>query len=129
MQTRQEANRKIIEILQVNVEKYPDMRFGQMLFNLDINQNHSGTTTIRDIYADESNNILERVKIQDEIFQKKNELSKKSLTIFLLMSLAACSTPAPLQDSEIPPTTSTPSTEEIKEIPEPGVDFTLEDEE
>lgn len=34
--TRQEANRKILEVISDYVEKCPDIRFWQLLYNLDI---------------------------------------------------------------------------------------------
>ena len=33
--TRQEANRKILELIAAEVEKYPDLRLNQILCNLD----------------------------------------------------------------------------------------------
>jgi hypothetical protein len=34
--SRQEANRKIVEELSKAVEKYPDLRFHQLLYNMDV---------------------------------------------------------------------------------------------
>lgn len=57
---RQEANKKILEKLAIMVEKYPDMRFGQLLVNLNIIQtDYEGR--IMDPFYKESVNILEDI--------------------------------------------------------------------
>lgn len=55
---RQEANRKILEVIAQKIEKYPDMRFGQLLVNLNIIQtDYEGR--IMDPFYKESVNTLE----------------------------------------------------------------------
>ena len=57
---RQEANKKILEKLAIMIEKYPDMRFGQLLVNLNIIQtDYEGR--IMDPFFKESVNILEDI--------------------------------------------------------------------
>ena len=57
---RQEANRKILEVISQKIEKYPDMRFGQLLVNLNIVQtDYEGR--IMDPFYKESVNILEDI--------------------------------------------------------------------
>lgn len=41
--TRQEANRKILELLSKEVEAKPDFRFNQILINLGMTQTQSGS--------------------------------------------------------------------------------------
>jgi len=61
-------NKEIIRILTEYVEKNPSQRFGQLLFNLDINQFRDKNCPsnkdflCRDIHADSSEDILKRVK-------------------------------------------------------------------
>ena len=52
---RQEANREIIKYLSYKIEKYPDIRFGQLLVCLNIIPDQL-------VFADESVDILSRVK-------------------------------------------------------------------
>jgi hypothetical protein len=58
--TRLEANREIIRLLTEYMEKYPDMRFSQLLYNLDI------VYPWRDEYNVESECILTRMRATDE---------------------------------------------------------------
>lgn len=72
MDNRIEFNREIVKLLSEYIEEYPTQRFGQLLFNLDINQfsdranpqNHN--FKLRDIYGDESEVILQRMKDRSE---------------------------------------------------------------
>lgn len=41
--TRQEANRKILELLAAEVEKHPDLRFNQIIVNKNITKTESGS--------------------------------------------------------------------------------------
>ena len=64
--TRLEANRELVAILAEAVEEYPDLRFGQLLLSLDVNQRFidhdtDHIWTIDEVYK-ESENLLERVK-------------------------------------------------------------------
>lgn len=64
--TQQEANKEIIKILSDWVEKYPCLRFGQILANANIIQYEMDTYTdvviINDPYSDSSVSILNRSK-------------------------------------------------------------------
>ena len=53
---RQEANRELIENLAVYVEKYPDLRFGQIL------EDFGFVIEDTDLFNEESVDTLERVK-------------------------------------------------------------------
>jgi len=66
--TRLEANRKILEILKVMVETYPDQRFGQMMRNVDVvrevkidTKEFTGLVWI-DEFNLESEELLNRIK-------------------------------------------------------------------
>ena len=58
----------ILKKLTAYLKKYPDIRFGQALFNLDINQFEPqqqgmiGVNQLRDIYNDSDKSILKRMK-------------------------------------------------------------------
>lgn len=58
--TRQEANRKILEIISDYVEKCPDMRFWQLLYNLNIVRGEP--FEIQDDFARESVEILNNLR-------------------------------------------------------------------
>jgi hypothetical protein len=66
--TRQAANYEILNKLYAIVEKHPDWRFHQILFNLDI------SLTGVDQYYEESKDTLERVKPAAAIIQKVYEI-------------------------------------------------------
>lgn len=64
--TRQEANREIIKQLSEAIEKYPDIRFTQLLTNLDININAKGIPCtermlLEDLFYEEPTKTLERI--------------------------------------------------------------------
>jgi hypothetical protein len=69
-----ENHGKIIEILSSYLDKYPDQRFAQALFNLNINQfknikvPENDDFSLRDIYADADTAILTRMIESYEIF-------------------------------------------------------------
>lgn len=61
---RQKYNRLIIETLSKLVEKYPDLRFGQLLFNTDTIkhvQSDSGKIYIEDPFYEESETTWNRL--------------------------------------------------------------------
>lgn len=66
---RQEANRKIVEELSKAVEKYPELRFHQILFNMDVNVpvpilDENGVMEgmhFKDLYNEESSKTLDRM--------------------------------------------------------------------
>lgn len=54
---------EILQKLQQYLEDHPGIRFGQALFNLDINEfQKDGSLIYRDIYNDSDKQILDRVK-------------------------------------------------------------------
>lgn len=66
--SRKEANKEILRILQQYIDENGEhLRFGQILFNLNINEftnkvnPENGNFLLRDIYNDESSRILERM--------------------------------------------------------------------
>ena len=61
IEKRQESNRLILNKLSEYVEKYPDIRFGQLLVNLKILQ-YNIDGTMMDPWSDESVDILRRIE-------------------------------------------------------------------
>lgn len=65
---RQQANLRILEALEAMVNKHPDQRFCQLLFNLDVFQTYKdvggGTESPRvtNEYATESTETLSRIR-------------------------------------------------------------------
>lgn len=60
--TRQEANRELLKIISEMVELYPNFRFHQILADIDVNMlNDEGTANV-DLFAEESEETLKRVK-------------------------------------------------------------------
>lgn len=61
-------HRIILDLLEEYLEKYPSQRFGQALFNLNVNQFQETTDlrnpnyNLRDIYNDADLEIIERIK-------------------------------------------------------------------
>lgn len=68
---RQEANRKILNILSATVEQHPDWRFHQILQNLDVNLRDVTTLKCFDQFYEESEETLERV---NRIFAFRQEV-------------------------------------------------------
>jgi len=71
---RQDYNRLILDKLHLVVEENPDLRFGQILWNLGILDweemtDCRATPIIRDIYNDESKDIYEKLR---KIYDKSN---------------------------------------------------------
>jgi hypothetical protein len=62
MARRQEANRKLIKVLEKLVEAYPDWRFGQILFNAQFVIRKENSLDIKDPFYEESEETLERIK-------------------------------------------------------------------
>ena len=60
--TRQEANRKLVEVINDLVETYPDWRFGQILFNVGIITRKKDSLDIKDPFYEESTETWERIK-------------------------------------------------------------------
>ena len=60
---RQEANRKILNLLSAAVEQHPDWRFHQILQNLDINIRDVTTLRCFDQFYEESVDTLERIEV------------------------------------------------------------------
>ena len=59
--TRQEANKRILEILGEYVDKYPDWRFGQILVNSNIvTVINTSNGTVCDPFYEESKVTLEK---------------------------------------------------------------------
>ena len=64
--TRQEANRTILRILSEYVEDNPDIRFHQMLHNLNLTKQvvtPEGNFYLEDLYNMEPEKALERIKV------------------------------------------------------------------
>lgn len=65
--------KEIINIISDYVSKNPNQRFGQLLFNLDINNFKNDKNEITDIYNDSDEEILNRMKERLERLQSKIE--------------------------------------------------------
>lgn len=61
IEKRQESNRLILNKLSEYVEKYPDIRFGQLLADLRIIQ-YTAAGSVMDPWNDESVDILRRIE-------------------------------------------------------------------
>ena len=66
-----EAKQEILNIIANYCKENPNQRFGQILFNLNINEFKKDSEEIRDIHNDSDKKILERV--QSMIKQLKNK--------------------------------------------------------
>ena len=66
---RKEANKEILEELSKAVEKYPDLRFHQLLYNMDVQipvpildkNGHQSGMHFQDLHHEESEVTLERI--------------------------------------------------------------------
>ena len=71
---RQKYNRLILERLSKLVEKYPDLRFGQILVNSDIIQftkdDKGFPLAVKDPYFEEPEVTWERMKINSFVFKE-----------------------------------------------------------
>ncbi len=65
--------KEIINIISDYASKNPNQRFGQLLFNLDINNFKNDKNEITDIYNDSDEEILNRMKERLERLQSKIE--------------------------------------------------------
>lgn len=70
--TRQQANRRIVEMLDALVEAHPDLRFTQLLFNADVIVGSLNpercVQEIRNEFYVESKDLLDRVR-QSKIWE------------------------------------------------------------
>jgi hypothetical protein len=60
--TRQEANRKILNLLSATIEQHPDWRFHQILQNLDVNLRDVATLRCFDQFYEESEETFNRIE-------------------------------------------------------------------
>jgi len=68
--SRQEYNRKIVSELSKAIEKYPDLRFHQLLYNMDIQvpvpildkNGHQAGMYFKDLHHEESDKTFDRIK-------------------------------------------------------------------
>lgn len=60
--SRQEVNRKLVKILSDAVEKYPDWRFGQILFNYNFITRKPSSFDIEDPFYEESEETLNKLR-------------------------------------------------------------------
>jgi len=73
----------ILDLLKTYLEKNPDQRFGQALFNLRINEFQktvdpkSPNYTIRDIHNDTDQEIINRIQKQLQWFNLQKEVNSK----------------------------------------------------
>ncbi|MEW7291333.1 hypothetical protein [Aquimarina sp. 2304DJ70-9] len=71
-------HKKIVEYISTFLNKYPDQRFGQAIFNLKINEFleeedcMNPKYQLRDIYGDSDEEILHRVESQTEWLKKQS---------------------------------------------------------
>lgn len=74
-----QEHKLILELLESYLEKNPSQRFGQALFNLNINEFHKTTDpknpnyTIRDIHGDTDLDIIERIKNRLDLMESYKE--------------------------------------------------------
>ncbi len=57
-----ETQKEILQLISDFMAENPNQRFGQILFNLDINQFKTNKNELKDIYNDLDEEILERIK-------------------------------------------------------------------
>lgn len=69
------TQKEILDKLRTYLEKHPNLRFGQALFNLGINEfNNNEQFQLRDIYGDEDLKILNRIEKQLEWFDLQQKV-------------------------------------------------------
>lgn len=76
-------HKQILDLIKAYSEKNPNQRFGQILFNLAINQfknSCNNENELRDIYNDSDEQILERINARMKLFelQAKENINKNS---------------------------------------------------
>lgn len=54
--------KEILKMIDKFSSKFPEQRFGQILFNLNINEFKTNKMELRDIYEDSNEKILERIE-------------------------------------------------------------------
>jgi hypothetical protein len=70
-------HKKIIELIEKYLENQPDLRFGQALFNLKVNEfqetidDRNPNFDLRDIYNDSDEEIIERIQKQLDWFDSQ----------------------------------------------------------
>jgi len=69
--TMNSQHKIILKVLEEYLEKYPTLRFGQALYNLNIMQweepfDPHGKNVMRDIHSDSDIKILERIKLPED---------------------------------------------------------------
>ena len=67
-------HQEILKIIETYLEKNPEQRFTQALFNLDINQSHSSILwegALRDNYGDKDSTVV--VRVQDRLKELNNK--------------------------------------------------------
>jgi hypothetical protein len=74
-----QEHKLILELLESYLEKNPSQRFGQALFNLNINEfnetidSRTPNYTLRDIYNDNDSATLERIKNRLDLIESPIE--------------------------------------------------------
>lgn len=69
---------EILEYIKKHYQEYPDQRFGQILFNLDISQfknkenPEKDNFRLRDIYNDNDSDIIERINKRRKQIKEQN---------------------------------------------------------
>ncbi|MFB3387244.1 hypothetical protein [Flavobacterium sp. LAR06] len=72
-----QEHKLILELLESYLEKNPSQRFGQALFNLNINEfnetidSRNPNYTLRDIYNDNDSATLERIKNRLDLIESQ----------------------------------------------------------
>lgn len=61
--SRQEVNRELVKILSDAVEKFPDWRFGQILFNYNFITRKHSSFDIEDPFYEESQETFDKLRI------------------------------------------------------------------
>ncbi|MNK30212.1 hypothetical protein D3C87_486280 [compost metagenome] len=56
------VQKEILSIISGYASKNPSQRFGQILFNLDVNSFKNEKNELKDIYSDSDEEILKRIK-------------------------------------------------------------------
>jgi len=71
----------LINLIQKYLENNPEQRFGQVLFNLRINEfkknNNPETNQLRDIYNDSDSEIIDRIHSQLDWFELQRNVDSK----------------------------------------------------
>lgn len=76
------AHEKILKLITDYLKEHPDQRFGQILFNMGINefrQDKNEEFLLRDIYNDSDDEIVKRIENNIEYIQYQNIIKNKLL--------------------------------------------------